>query len=234
MDVYLFSVFSALWLGLLTSISPCPLATNIAAITFISRSIKESRMCRILFCGLSYSLGRMAIYSFLAMALMVSVRSIPAVSFFLQKYINIALGPLLILCGMFMLELLSFSLGSGAWSSSIQNKFRSNNSYGAFFLGAVFALAFCPISAALYFGSLLPLAIKSESSFMVPAVYGFGTAIPVIAVSMLIGFGVKSLSDLFSRIKAFELIARRVTGVIFIVVGIYFIAKYIFQIDRYF
>ncbi|MGW8258007.1 MAG: hypothetical protein ACWGMZ_11015, partial [Thermoguttaceae bacterium] len=50
-----FGVLSALWLGILTSISPCPLATNIAAISYIGRRVDSSK--QVFLTGLVYTLG---------------------------------------------------------------------------------------------------------------------------------------------------------------------------------
>jgi len=158
----LLGALSALWLGILTSISPCPLATNIAAISFIGRRIGRTRV--VFFTGLLYTLGRMLTYVVLGTLLVTSVLSIPQVSHLLQKYMNKFLGPILILVGMILLELIRFNIPGSGLSEKMQKRVELLGIWGAGLLGIVFALSFCPISAALFFGSLIPLSVKCGSS----------------------------------------------------------------------
>ncbi len=211
---------TAFWLGLLTSISPCPLATNVAAVSFIGRRIENPRM--VLLGGLLYSLGRISSYTILGALLVTSALSAPLVALVLEQYMNQILGPLLVLVGMLLLELISFgSFGSGL-ATRVQARAERLGLLGAFLLGVVFALSFCPVSAALFFGSLLTLALRAESGVVMPAVYGLGTGLPVVVFAVLIALGARSLAKVFDRIKSFELWARRVTGALFIGIGIYY------------
>ena len=219
---------SAFWLGVLTSISPCPLATNIVAISFVSRRVESPRS--VLFSGVLYTAGRAATYVLLGMLLVASLLSAPFISHVLQKYMNAALGPLLILVGMVLLELISFNMGGGL-NTTMQKRVEAMGLWGAVFLGVIFALSFCPTSAALFFGSLLPLAVNRQSGILLPAVFGIGTGLPVLIFAGLLGFGANRVAKAYDRIVAFERWARRITGVIFIVVGIYFCLTNIFGVS---
>ncbi len=219
---------SALWLGILTSISPCPLATNIAAISYIGKRVDRPQY--VLWTGLFYTLGRTATYLILGISLVSSLLSIPQLSFFLQKYMNEILGPILILAGMFLLELLSVNPGKGRIGAWIQKRAETWGLWGAASLGMVFAMSFCPVSAALFFGSLIPLAIKFNSNIAYPSLYGIGTALPVVVFAVLIAWGTQSLNQYFQKVTKIEWWARRITGGIFILVGFYLSLIHIFGV----
>jgi cytochrome c biogenesis protein CcdA len=223
---WLFGAGTALWLGILTSISPCPLATNIAAVSYISRRVENTRLA--LASGLLYSIGRTLSYLMLGVALSASVLAVPQLSHFLQKYMNMLMGPLLIVVGMFLLEMLTFPSGSGTgWGPKLQAHADKLGVWGAGLLGFVFALSFCPTSAALFFGSLLPLAVKSGSPVVYPGIYGIGTSLPVLGFALVIALGAKGLGTAFRRVSVFEMWARRITGGLFIVLGIWMSVRFI-------
>lgn len=230
MNEWIIALVSALWLGLLTSISPCPLATNIAAISFLGRRVQSPG--RALLGGLLYVAGRSFFYVALAIILIAGLLEAPAVSRFLQKYMNQLLGPVLILAGMFLLEMLGLSLpGAGRASEKLQARIEKGGVYwGAAALGVLFAAAFCPVSAALYFGSLIPLAVKMKSTIGMPLLYGAGTALPVVVFAALIALGAKQMGLFFNRLTQFEKFARIATGVLFILAGFYLSLTYIFGI----
>ena len=224
----LITIGSALWLGILTSISPCPLASNIAAISFLSKKIAHPAL--VFLSGLAYTLGRMALYAVLGWIIVSSLLSVPQVAQFLQKYMGKALGPILILTGLILLEMITIRLPGLALSQKQHNKLAESGAPGAFLLGFIFAMAFCPVAAALFFGSLIPLAVNSKSGIMLPLIYGIGTALPVLGFAVAITLGVKSLSHWFSRITKLEYFTRRITGAIFIIVGLYYTGIYILKI----
>jgi cytochrome c-type biogenesis protein len=211
---------SALWLGILTSISPCPLATNIAAVSFISKRVGNNKM--VLLSGLFYTLGRMLAYMLIAIVVVTSLLSVPEVARFLQKYINLVIGPLLILVGLFLMEILKMSFGKGKGiSKGMQDRAERGGIWGAAMLGFVFALSLCPISAGLFFGSLIPLSLKYESNIILPLIYGIGTALPVIVFAFVITFAFSYVGKIFNQLTKFEYWARRVTGAVFILMGLY-------------
>ena len=219
---------TAFWLGVMTSISPCPLATNIAAISFVGRSVASPG--KVFLAGLLYIVGRTLTYTVLGILLVSSLLSAPSLSHTLQKYMNMALGPLLILVGMVLLELLSYNISLGSVSETMQQKIKALGIWGAVPLGILFALSFCPVSAALFFGSLLPVAIKQQSGILLPAVYGIATGSPVLAFAVLIALGAHKVGRAYNRLVAFERWARWITGSLFIVVGIYYCLTHIFGI----
>jgi cytochrome c biogenesis protein CcdA len=221
-------VFTALWLGILTSISPCPLATNIAAMSFVSYRV--ARKGNALLSGILYTLGRSIVYVAISFLVVKAMVNIPILSNFLQKYLNKILGILLILVGMYLLELVKFNLPSLSPSEKMQKKLDNAGVAGAFVLGGVFALAFCPVSAALFFGSLIPLAIKSKSSIVLPLFYGIGTAVPVLIFAVLVAIGSTYLNKIYQKVTKIEFWTKRVTGVIFILAGIYYVLVYIFGV----
>lgn len=228
MDSFLLAAASAFWLGILTSISPCPLATNIAAISFIGRRVGNPR--RVFLTGLLYTGGRTLTYLALGIILVASLLSMSELSLLLQKYMNKLLGPILILVGMFLLGLISFNFSGRGVSDGFQKRAENFGMWGAGLLGIIFALSFCPLSAALFFGSLVPLSVQHNSSIAMPLLYGVGTGLPVIIFAIIIAFGAQSLGKAFDLLTAIEKWARRVTGTIFILVGVYYCLAYIFHL----
>lgn len=219
---------AALWLGVLTSISPCPLATNVAAISFIGRRVGSPR--RVFFSGVLYALGRSLAYLALAMLLVGSLLSVPDLSMFLQRHMNKLLGPLLILVAMFLLDLLSFSLPGSGLSESMRARLDALGLWGALPLGMLFALTFCPVSAALFFGSLIPLSVKTHSSVILPSIYGLGTALPALFFAVLVAVGARSVGKTFNALSKVEWWARRITGLLFLAIGFYYSLKFIFGV----
>lgn len=213
-------LISALWFGVLTSISPCPLATNIAAVSFLGKQMDKASAA--ISMGFAYSAGRMFSYILLAMLLLHSAMSAPALSNFLQTQMNMLLGPVLVLVGTCLLGWVSLPTANWSISNALQQKLGRQGQAGAFALGCLFALSFCPTSAALFFASLLPLAMAQESSFWLPAAYGIGTALPVLVVVVLLQAGTLTLASLFDRMTQVERIARRLSGAIFLMAGIYY------------
>jgi cytochrome c biogenesis protein CcdA len=221
-------IFSALWLGILTSISPCPLSTNIAAISYVGRKVGKPRY--VLMAGLLYTAGRSLAYLIVAVIVTKGLLSIPGVSMFLQRNLNLYTGPLMLLLGIVLLDIWKFSLKGGSISDRVQSKVDSMGIWGAALLGILFALAFCPVSAGLFFGGLIPVAMKNNASAVMAVLYGIGTALPVMLFALLLAFAANRVGMVFRKITAIELWARRVTAVILILVGLYLILKYNFRI----
>lgn len=222
-------IFTALWFGILTAISPCPLASNIAAISFIGRQMGNKR--GVIFSGILYTIGRTLTYVVLGAGIIAGLMASGEVSRFLQQYLNEALGPILILLGMILLGMIGQKFSFNLSGDSIQKKVEKNGICFALPLGVLFALSFCPISAGLFFGALIPLALKHSSLYILPSVYGIGTALPVIFFAFLIAFGGEYLGKVFNCLTKTELWVRRVTGILFILVGIYYSLSYIYGIN---
>ncbi len=217
---YALAIGSAFWFGILTSISPCPLATNIAAISFVGRKIGSAPA--VLAAGVLYACGRTIAYASLGILLAGGLTAAPEVSHLLQKYMNLLMGPLLILVAMVLLKLLTRPAISGGIGERLWIRVERMGIAGAGLLGIIFALSFCPTSAVLFFGSLLPLAIKFNSGLLLPAIYGMATGLPVLFFAFLLAFGVNQFGRTYHRLAMFELWAQRITGIIFLLIGLYF------------
>ena len=177
MKELILAISSALWLGILTSISPCPLATNIAAVSYLSKKVIHVK--QVMFSGIAYTIGRMIAYAILGIFLIYSLLSIPKVAQALQTYLNRALGPVLFIAGLFLLDIIKLNLPSFSLSNEKFEYLANSGAIGSFFLGVIFALSFCPISAGLFFGGLIPLSLRNKLGIILPFFYGLGTALPV-------------------------------------------------------
>jgi cytochrome c biogenesis protein CcdA len=228
MTEFFVGLWSALWLGILTSISPCPLATNIAAISYIGRKVGNAR--HVFLTGLLYTLGRTLAYLALAVVLVASVLSVPQIAMALQKYMHLVLGPILIIVGMFLMGLIELNISGKGMSEGLQKRVDAMGIWGALLLGVVFALTFCPTSAALFFGSLVPLSLKVNSSVVLPAMYGVGTALPVMVFAVILATSAQTVGTAYNVLARIEWWARMLTGLIFIVVGLYFSLKHVFHV----
>lgn len=221
-----FAIFSALWLGVLTAVSPCPLATNIAAISFIGR--KSGQKSHVLASGFLYASGRTLAYVALGTVITAGVLGSADISRFLQKYMNEALGPILILLGLVLLGWIGSGLSLQLGGAKLQEKAKTGNVVWAVPIGSLFALSFCPLSAGLFFGGLLPLALKEQSTFLLPVVYGVGTSLPVVIFAFIMTYFSNYLGKAFSRLTQIELWIRRLAGIAFILVGIYYCLTHIY------
>jgi cytochrome c-type biogenesis protein len=214
------------WLGFLTSVSPCPLSTNIAAIAYVGKDMKNP--LKVILTGLVYTIARALTYMFLGVTVLYLIKSSAGFSHFMEKNMGKLLGPLLILVGMFLLELISFNMGSSKSKGGISEKVKEWNLAGAAILGILFALAFCPVSAALFFGSLIPVAGNTKYAMIAPFVFGIGTAIPVLVFTILLAFSSKLMGKMFAKTQKIEKILRTITGVLFIFIGLYTTVTVIF------
>ena len=215
-----YAFVTAFVLGLMTAISPCPLATNISAIGFISRSIENRKA--VFYKGLVYTLGRALSYTGLALVIYFGASKMD-VSRLFQGWGEKILGPILILIGLFMLDVIKLKFpGFSKLSEALGEK--SKGSYWAtLLLGMLFAMAFCPYSGVLYFVMLIPMTVASASGLYLPFVFAIATGIPVILFAWLLAFAVGNVGTFYNRIKVFELWFRRIVSVLFILIGIYYI-----------
>jgi len=208
LENYNIPILSALVLGLMTSISPCPLATNITATAFISKNISSKK--KVFFSGLLYSLGRAFSYTAIGLILFFGASKFQIGRFFQlngEKY----LGPLLILVGLIMLNIIKL------------NFFEDKGLLGSFLIGVIFALAFCPYSGALYFGMLIPMTISSANGLYLPIIFAFGTGLPVVLFTYLLAFAAGSIGMFYNKITKIEKIMRSIAGIVFILTGLYYV-----------
>jgi len=213
---------SAMVLGLMTAISPCPLATNITAVGYISKDIENRN--RVFLNGLLYTLGRAITYTAIALVIYLGVDQFKFSGFF-QRYGEKFLGPLFIIIGLFMLDIIKIKFpGMGGLTSKMQKKTKWGY-FDAVLLGLVFALAFCPYSGVLYFGMLVPMTVASASGLYLPVVFAIATGIPVIIFAWILAYTVSGIGGVYNKVKTFELWFRRIIALLFIAVGIYYIFK---------
>ena len=229
MEISGFPLLSAVWLGILTSISPCPLASNIAAVSFIVKKIEHPLY--VFNSGVFFTLGRVIGYTALGVLITSSLLSIPQTSYFLQHYLNKILGPVLIITGLLLLGVVNMPFLSSSVLVKTAERVKDFGAFGSLLLGVLFALSFCPISAAIFFGSLLPLALKNSSQIVMPSLYGMGTGLPVLGFAVVLAFGVTNLEKVFRQVRVLEYWMKKVTGIVFILVGIYYISAHIFYFN---
>lgn len=223
---FIIGVTSALWLGVLTSISPCPLATNLAAIGYLSKNIVNPNA--VLRSGIAYTLGRMVAYALLGFIIVKTLLSVVVIAQFLQQYLNKLLGPILILAGLVLLDVVKINIAGFELSSKNQQKIAQRGGItGSFALGLLFALSFCPISAGLFFGSLIPLSLQNQSGTILPFIYGLGTGLPVLLFSLCLAFGAQSVTKWFHKAGRLEYYARKITGILFIFAGLFYLWTYV-------
>lgn len=222
LENYNIPILSALILGLMTAISPCPLATNITATAFISKNISSKR--KVFLSGLLYSLGRGFSYTTIGLILYFGASKFHIARFFNQngeKY----LGPLLIIIGLIMLDIIKLNfLGTSNFQEKLSEKFKDKGLLGSFLIGVVFALAFCPYSGALFFGMLIPMTIASVDGLYLPIIFALGTGLPVILFTYLLAFTAGKIGVFYNRITKIEKVMRTVAGVVFVLTGLYYIS----------
>ncbi len=222
LDSYNIPILSAFVLGLMTAISPCPLATNITATAYISKNISSQR--KVLWSGILYSMGRAFSYTVIGLVLYFGASKFHVARLFQQngeKY----LGVLLIIIGLIMLNVIRLNfLEKSNFQERLSERFKGQGLWGSFLLGAVFALAFCPYSGALYFGMLIPMTISSASGLYLPIVFAIGTGLPVILFTYLLVFAAHKVSGVFNRITKIERVMRYVAGGVFVLAGIYYVS----------
>jgi cytochrome c-type biogenesis protein len=215
-------LLAAFALGLLTAIAPCPLATNITATAFIAKTINSRK--KVLFSGLLYTLGRMFSYTAIGTLIYFGASKFQIAKLFQgngEKYI----GFVLVILGLIMLDIIKLNfIKGGNWMDQLSDKFKTKGLLGAFLLGALFALAFCPYSGALFFGMLVPMTIKS--GLAMPVLFSVGTGLPVIIFAFVIAYSMEKVGMYFKAITKIEKVMRIVAGITFIITGLYYINIY--------
>jgi len=216
---------AAFFIGLMMAISPCPLATNITAIAYISRNLSSGKYT--LFVGSLYTIGRVLVYVAIAALIVLGGLKVQSISLFLQEYGDLLLGPILLICGILMLEVIPLSMkfeheGLSELKEKLSKKFLDKGFFGSFLLGILFALSFCPFSAVLFFGMLVPLALSVQDPIGVPLVFGLATGLPVIIFAALLSTGVGRCGAMMNKVQTAEKIFRRAVAVLFIIIGAYY------------
>ena len=215
-------IVTAFVLGLLTAVSPCPLATNITAIGYISRNIESKR--RIFWNGILYTAGRIIAYSVLG-AILIYILHKGEDMFFIQKGISkwgeILIAPAMILIGLFMLFGDRLRLPKFGFSGNIESD-KVKGIWGSLLLGMLFAMAFCPTSGVLYFGMLIPMSAQATAGYFLPVIFAFATGLPVILVAWLLAYSMAGVGKFYHRMKIFQKWFNRIVAILFILVGFYY------------
>ena len=215
-------VLTAFLLGLLTAISPCPLATNIAAIGYIGKDIEDRR--RVFLNGLLYTAGRIVVYTVLGLVLILIIRQ-GASMFGIQKFIGtwgeMLLGPALIVIGLLMLFSHRLNLPQFGFNGSNVEGLKKHGGWGAFLLGVLFAMAFCPTSGMFYFGMLIPMSATATMGYLLPVVFALATALPVLIVTWLLAFSMQEVGRFYGWMKGIERWTTIIVGVLFVLIGLY-------------
>lgn len=219
-----FPLIAAFALGLLTAVSPCPLATNITATAYIAKTVSNKK--KVLLSGFLYTIGRIFSYTVLGALIYFGVSKFEIARLFQgngEKFI----GPIMIFIGLIMLNVIKLDfLTGGNLTDKLSERFKDKGVSGAFFLGAIFALAFCPYSGALFFAMLIPMTLSSSAGLSLPIVYAIGTGLPVILFAFIIAYSMEKLGTYFTAIQKIEKVMRYVAGIVFILTGLYYINIY--------
>ena len=213
---------TAFLLGLLTAVAPCPLATNIAAIGFIGKDI-ESRS-RIFYKGLLYTLGRVIAYTLLGIILIMIFKegsTLFGIQKFIGKYGELILGPALLLIGLFMLFGNKLKLPSFGFKGNGEGLARKGR-WGAFLLGVLFAMAFCPTSGVFYFGMLIPMSATTAAGYLLPILFAVATALPVLIVAWILAFSVQHIGSFYGKMQTVQKWLNRIVGGLFTIIGVYY------------
>jgi len=212
---------AAFALGLLTSVSPCPLATNITATAYISRELKSKRA--VLWSGFLYTVGRAITYSSIGLVLYWGASKFHIARFFQSKG-EMYLAPILILVGLVMLGVIKLKfLGKSSFTEKLSNKFNGQTQFGAIILGILFAMAFCPYSGALYFGILIPMSISNAYGLYLPIIFAFGTGIPVMLFAFILAFSASKIGAAYNAMRKIEVSMRYLAGSVFVLSGLYYV-----------
>jgi len=214
-------LLAAFALGLLTAVSPCPLATNITATAYIAKTINSKY--KVLLSGLLYTIGRLFSYTGIAAIIYFGASKFHVAKFFQgngEKFI----GPIMIVIGLIMLDVIKFHwISGGNLTDRFTEKFKDKGILGSFLLGALFALAFCPYSGALYFGMLIPMTLTSNAGLALPVLFSLGTGLPVLLFAFIIAFSIEKLGKYFNVIKKVEKVMRVIAGITFLITGLYYV-----------
>ena len=214
------AVLSASWLGLLCAVSPCPLAANVAAVGIIARNAANPR--HVAWNALAYALGRVIAYVAIAAALVAGLASAPTLSHTLQKHMSVLVGPILIVIGAILFDLVPLpSLPPSGRFAKLRTRLSAGGPIGTFSFGVVLTLAFCPSSAALFFGGLIPLAVERNAPVLLSVVFGVAAVIPVVVIAFTVSFASKRTATMLDALATFERWSKRVTAAISLAVGLY-------------
>lgn len=216
---------TALLLGFVNAVSHCLLATNIAAICYISKDIENKK--RIFLNGVFYTLGRTVTYTTLAILLTAILRRGTDIGFiqtFVSHYGDKLMGPLFLLIGIGLLFSHKINLPGLNFHLNKQIESKAQNGYkGSFLLGLILALFFCPTSAFIFFGILIPLATASDTGVLLPILFAIATGIPVIIATWVLAFSYQQINRFYDHIQLTGQWVKKIVSFLLILIGLYFL-----------
>lgn len=213
-------IFGVLWLGILLSVSPCPFLCNIVSVSYIAQQSPENFAA--LKASLLFALGRTLGYVLITSVIVTCGLKIPLLARFLTNHMEHICALLFILGGIILLNILpipSFKLELA--QEKREHLVKNLKIWSSFPLGILLALNFCPISAGLFFGSLIPIAMYKKSPLLIPSIFGIGTSILVVIIGCLLAKGLDFIGNFHEQTKKIEKPAQTVTGIILLVVGLW-------------
>lgn len=218
-------VIATFALGLLTAVSPCPLATNITATAYIAKTIESKK--KVILSGFLYTMGRLTSYTAIGALIYFGFSKFQIAKLF-QGNGEKLLGPIMVLLGLVMLDVIKLDfLTKGNLTERLSERFKDNGLLGSYLLGGIFALAFCPYSGALFFGMLIPMTLASDAGLLLPVVFSLGTGIPVIIFAFVIAYSIEKLGTYFNAITKVEKVMRVMAGLAFVITGLYYLNIYL-------
>ena len=123
-----------------------------------------------------------------------------------------------------MLDFIKFNIPLlNKLTTTVSQKNLKRNYLNSFLLGIVFALAFCPYGAVLYFGGLIPLSLTSPEGLLLPPIFALATGLPVIVIAWLLAYSVSNIGNFYNKMNVFQKWFKRIVAVLFIALGIYYI-----------
>ena len=176
----------------------------------------------VIWSGVLYTLGRAVSYVTIALVLYFGASKFHIARFF-QSNGEKWLGPLLVIIGLIMLNIIPLHFKGGGPLQKFTDRLSEKGALGAFLLGILFALAFCPYSGALYFGMLIPMTLRSSEALAIPLVFALGTGLPVLMFTYLLAFSIEKIGAWFNAIQRIEKVVRYGVGGVFLIVGFYYL-----------
>lgn len=209
---------SALLFGLIGATSPCQLTTNAGALAYVARQAVGRR--GVAGSALAYLAGKMLAYTLLGVVVIVAGRQVAQSSIPVIVVVRKALGPLMLVLGLYLLGVLPlrFSLGQGLaeWAEDRAGP----GAGGAFLLGVAFSLAFCPTLFLLFFGLTIPLALQSPLGVFYPGVFALGTTLPLLGLAGLLSAGVGATRGYLAGARRVDAWLRPAAAVVLLLAGL--------------
>jgi len=210
-------IVAAVLMGLLGATSPCQVTTNASALAFISRRL-DTPLTPLL-SALAYLFGKTLVYTLVGAAVLVAGRELATDSIPVIVVVRKALGPLMILIGLYFLGVLRLNVSVGQGLSERLERRAGGGARGSFLLGVAFAFAFCPTLFWLFFGLTIPLALQSPVGVLYPPAFALGTTLPLLGLTGMLVMGANQARR-FHGMRSINRALGLVAGVVLILAGL--------------